>query len=728
MSRDATAARPPHRRLRVARTPGGGLAGASRRSLPLALAAALGAAACTAARAGTDVPAAPQDLPPVVVTAPMQDAPLTVVTDPRAPRQPVPASDGADFLKTIPGFATIRKGGSNGDPVLRGMGGSRLGIRVDGGQIAGGCPSRMDPPTAYVAPELYDRVTVVKGPETVVDGPGNSAGVVRFERDFERYAAPDHSADASVLVGSRGRNDQNLDLRAGDPAGYLGVRANHTHAQDYADGDGHRVHSRYDRWNADATVGWTPDDDTRVQLAVGKGDGQAAYAFSGMDGAQFLRESAALDVAREHLTRHWAKLEVRAYTNYADHVMDNYTLRHPDPAGMMPMAMASNVARRTSGGRIAGTWRWDEALELVAGLDGSGSVHTVRNGGPPGSAGDYRDLPRVRDARMDDVGAFGELRWTFAPRQRLVTGARLDRAHARGYGLAAGPGDGMGMDGGMGSMGGMAMGGAAAATRDADRASTLPAGFVRYERDLAALPATFYAGLGHVQRFPDYWELFGGHVDVSLPGFRSLAPEKTTQLDVGLQYRDARLKAWVSGYAGVVRDFILVHYPAGAMGGGSAGNVQARIAGGEAGATYAFAAHWKGDATLGYAWGENRSEHRPLPQMPPLEARLGLAYARGAWSVGGLWRIVAAQHRVAAGEGNIVGQDLGPSAGFGVFSLNAGWRAGARLALSAGIDNLFDRTYAEHLNAAPEGLAGYVNTVRVNEPGRTAWLKVALQL
>ena len=79
-------------------------------------------------------------LAPVIVTAPMQDRPLTVVTDPKAPRQPVPASDGADLLKSIPGFSVIRKGGSNGDPVLRGMSGSRLGLLIDGGQIGGGCP------------------------------------------------------------------------------------------------------------------------------------------------------------------------------------------------------------------------------------------------------------------------------------------------------------------------------------------------------------------------------------------------------------------------------------------------------------------------------------------------------------------------------------------------------------------------------------------------------------
>lgn len=693
----------------------------------------LGALVATAlaapAFAGDTTPT--RQMAPIIVTAPMQDSPLTVVTDPKAPRQPVPASDGADLLKSIPGFSVIRKGGSNGDPVLRGMSGSRLGIQIDGGLIGGGCPSRMDPPTAYLAPELYDRVTVIKGPETVIYGPGNSAGVVRFDRDFSRYAEPGYRVDASVLGGSWGRNDQNLDLRAGAPSGYLDVSANHTHSQDYEDGNGDRVHSRYDRWNVDTTLGWTPTDDSRVELAVGKGNGQAAYAFSGMDGSQFLRESAALKWTEQHLSAHWDELEVQAYTNYADHVMDNYTLRDPDPASMMPMAMASDVARRTNGGRIAGTWRWDDAVQLVAGLDGSTNAHTVRNGGAPGSATDYHLYARERDARISDVGAFGELRWTFAPRQRVITGARLDRAKARGYGLSLTSGGGMdmgGMDDGMG-MGGMDMGGdMGGATVDADRSSTLPAGFVRYERDFASSPTTFYAGIGHVERFPDYWELFGQHVDVSVPGFRQLDAEKTTQLDIGVQYHDARMKAWVSGYAGVVQDFILMHYPMSAMGTGTASNVSVRIAGGEAGVSYAFDPHWSGDATLSYAWGENRTEHRPLPQMPPLEARFGLTYARDDWSVGGLWRVASAQHRVAIGEGNIVGQDLGPSAGFGVFSLNGSYRLGEHLTLSAGIDNLFDVAYAEHLNAAPAGLSGYVNTVRVNEPGRTGWLKLAIHL
>lgn len=689
---------------------------ASIKSRPLPCLIALALYAAASPTLATD---AVLTFPAIVVTAPMQESPLTVVTDPKAPRQPVPASDGADFLKSIPGFSTIRKGGSNGDPTLRGMAGSRLNLLVDGGQIGGGCPSRMDPPTAYISPQLYDRVTVIKGPQTVLYGPGNSAGTVLFERDFKRYTKTDASLEGSLLGGSAGRNDQMIDVRAGTPDVYMNVSANHTHAQDYEDGDGNRVHSSWDRWNADAAVGWTPDDNTRVELTAGKGDGQAAYAFSGMDGAQFLRESAGLKIEHDRPDAVFSRIEAQLYYNYTDHVMDNYTLRHPDPSSMMPMAMASDVDRKTVGGRVVGTFDWSEAWRLQTGIDGSSSVHTSRMGGPPGGMlPDYRTQPRVRDARMDMLGAFGELNWNFAERERWIAGARVDRALTRGYDLP----DNTSMSG-MGSMMNMGGMGSTRHTVDASRSQTLPSGFIRYERDLAATPATFYAGIGHVERFPDYWELFGGHANKTLTSFEQLKPEKTTQLDIGLQYHDSKLKAWVSGYAGAVSDFILMNYVSG-MSAGKASNVDARIAGAEAGLVYSLSERWKADATLAWTWGENRTEHRPLPQMPPLETRFGLTYDTGVWSVGGLWRVAAAQNRVAVGEGNIVGQDLGPSAGFGVFSLNGGYRIDRATTLSAGIDNLFDKTYAEHVNAASAGLVGYVNTVRVNEPGRTFWLKL----
>ena len=43
------------------------------------------------------------------------------------------------------------------------------------------------------------------------------------------------------------------------------------------------------------------------------------------------------------------------------------------------------------------------------------------------------------------------------------------------------------------------------------RDSTLPSGFLRYEQDLESLPATWYVGLGHVQRFPTTGAVLARH-------------------------------------------------------------------------------------------------------------------------------------------------------------------------------------------------------------------------
>jgi iron complex outermembrane receptor protein len=96
-----------------------------------------------------------------------------------------------------------------------------------------------------------------------------------------------------------------------------------------------------------------------------------------------------------------------------------------------------------------------------------------------------------------------------------------------------------------------------------------------------------------------------------------------------------------------------------------------------------------------------------------------------------MMRSVAAQNRYDLNKGNIAGQDLGASAGFTVFSINAGWRMHRvrnDILISAGIDNLTNKLYAEHLSRSGAALPGYDQTMRVNEPGRMFWLKAQMEL
>lgn len=657
------------------------------------------------------------ELAPLVITGASHHSPLTVVTDPKQPRQPMPAADGADYLKTIPGFNAIRNGGANGDPLFRGMFGSRLNILMDGGQMLGACPNRMDAPTSYLSPENFDQLTVIKGPQSVLWGPGGSAATILFERDTQAFNALGGRVDGSILAGSNGRFDRRIDATAGGSQGYLRVLANKAQADDYQDGNGDTVPSRWAKWNSDVLLGWTPDDDTLIELSGGRGDGEARYAGRGMDGSQFLRESLGLRFKKDNIGELFSALEGQVYYNYADHVMDNFSLRSPSGTGMMANPLASNVDRRTLGGRLLGTWNW-QAVELKAGVDGQSNEHRKRASSFDMLSGSYTDYDQFawdKDAVFHNYGLFGELTWKVASGQRWIAGARLDRASVKDYRQTLGSG--------------MTL--RANPTADDTRSDTLPSGFLRYERDLADMPAIVYVGLGHTQRFPDYWELFSaspGPLGFVQP-MESLDPEKTTQLDFGAHYRGDKFEAWASAYAGQVRDYILFSYGPGLMPGhtrSQASNIDARIMGGELGASYRLDSNWKTDASLAYAWGKNSSDDRPLAQTPPLEARFGLAYERSDWSAGALWRVVAAQNRVDEGKGNVVGKDFGNSSGFAVFSLNAAYRVTPEVKLSAGVDNLFDRNYSEHLNLA--GNAGFGFSMddpqAVNEPGRILWSKL----
>src|SRR5690606_1322812 len=101
-------------------------------------------------------------------------------------------------------------------------------------------------------------------------------------------------------------------------------------------------------------------------------------------------------------------------------------------------------------------------------------------------------------------------------------------------------------------------------------------------------------------------------------------------------------------------------------------------------------------------------------------------YERDNWSTTGLWRVVAAQNRIAEGQGNVVSKDFDESAGFGVLSFNGAYRLSKNLKLSAGVDNLLDKNYSEHLNLAGNAGFGFPADTRIDEPGRTYWTRLDL--
>lgn len=264
------------------------------------------------------------------------------------------------------------------------------------------------------------------------------------------------------------------------------------------------------------------------------------------------------------------------------------------------------------------------------------------------------------------------------------------------------------------------------------------AGFLQSEYRLDE-HLTGMAAVGHSERAPTLTELYasGPFIGVlqqgtsRLIGDPNLAPEKLTEFDLGLRLDYGFLQAGVNGYYAWVNNYIT--YDANKTGTGLTQVVYtntnlATLAGGELFLQLDLTAWVTPFATLSYVQGidqtarDNRQsslassridnpiagvrvpETEPLPQMPPLESRLGFRVHTPTtspwWQVELSARMVAGQNNVATSLGEV------PTPGFTVFTVRGFVKLRDQWLLTAGVDNLGNKTYREHLDPIAGNLLG----------------------
>ena len=618
----------------------------------------------------------------IVVVGEHMSKPTEVITDPKQPRLPLPAYDGAGYLRTIPGFSIGRKGGAGGDPSLRGLGGSRISIVDDGQYAYGTCGGRMDPPTAYVYPETYDSITVIKGPQAVRFGPVGSAGTVLFEKDRHSFNQAGTEGRATATGGSFGRQDYMIELTGGDETKYIDLELNSSKSDHYKDGNGNPIQSTYDRNNSKIALGWTPSEATVAELSYGRSSGSAEYADRANKGRVIENDSTTFLVEHDFDGELLGNLDFQIYSNRTNHIMDQFD--KGKNSGI-------NVRRKTEGGSLSlELTPWDKMKTLV-GADFMISTHEGRRIDKAVDNGldDLLSKPFANNMRYKTHGLFVETTQD-VDLGKWLSGVRVDNWNTELFVAQKG-------------------------TRD----DTLVSGFTRLEHQRGS--HQLYVGTGYAERIPDYWEFMKMDPEGSGKAF-GLEPEKTRQLDAGWIY-EAGIKVSSSVYFGKVDDYILID----ATGPKTLSrNIDATIWGGELAVTAPLTNHWSSQFTLSYSRGDNDTDNTPLAQVSPLEGRLALDYEKDDWTMGVYWRLVAAQHRVAIGQGNISGKDLAKSNGFGVLSVSAGWKLDEQIQVTFGVENLLDKTYAEHISRSGAGndIPGGEPMFQVHEPGRNAWVKL----
>lgn len=635
----------------------------------------------------------------------------------------VPIGDGADLLRGVAGVSVGRMGGHGLEPRIRGLGEGSLNVQVDGAFVHGGCPNRMDPPTSFATPNAFDEVTVIKGVQSLRFGPGGTAGTVLFQRNVPVFSEPtDWRAEISSAYGSWHADPElGIDASLGMGGFFLRAQGGTRAFDSYEDGDGNTVRSAFASQHANLMLGYGKAETGQLELgleAVRTDD--ALFAGAGMDSPEDAADTFRLKLRRSQEWIGLVDLRADLYYNTVDHLMDNYSLR-PLSA---PMAMRVPSTSDTMGGRASADRQVSESLKLTLGVEYQENARdALRYAGPnPGSVAKLQSV-MWPDATLGQGGIFLEGVRGLGTKSRLVLGGRFDRFTADANKADVKP---AGMNRSPNQLYEYYYG-VQAEDWDASEWS----GLIRYERFLKPR-LTLFTGLSRSSRAADTTERYLGSNNMNPAkrwvGNPLLEPAKHNQLDLGLSSQ-SQASTWnVTGFVDQADDFILrdrAHGQEGILQNDNATiyrNVEARLVGLEAEGSYRVGSRWQLAGVASWVRGDNRTDDRPLAQIPPLEGWLQLDYSVDRWGASGHLRWAATQDRVDDNPITGSGQDFGETPGYGLLDLSGRYKILGSLSLYAGVDNVFNRTYANHLN---RGNLFDPDPVQINEPGRTLWVRLA---
>ena len=652
-----------------------------------------------------------------------------------------PTADGGELLRDLPGIAGSRMGGRGIDPIIRGQSQNRLNILLDGAYVFGGCPNRMDPPTTYSSMNAYDSMTVIKGSQTVIYGGGGPGGTVLFERRTPRFF-PDEQYRAEVNSGFVSNADTfqiGADVAVGNPDFYLRGIVDYTDSHNYEDGDGDSVRSAYTNKDGVVILGYTPTADTRLDLSYEENrEDDVLFAGAGMDSPYSDNDTTRLRFETGTAVGFLDAIKAEVYYSEIDHLMDNYSLR----TLTAPMKMRAPSSSDTGGGRVSGEIHAGNGVVWTIGTDYQKNNRDADRFAGPANGGEPTTLQSILwpDVDLEQTGLFVEAAFPVSRANTLRAGARYDHVSAdtgRANEVALvgvippppppptlpptpvyrSPND---------------LYATYYGTTDNGHSEDNIGGFITLEHALNQTSAV-YTTLSRTVRTADATERYIASDNLMSTiqrwvGNPDLDPEAHHQLELGYTRDAGSWDTAVSVYYNDVNDYILrdrAHGQSGILEDDNATiyrNVDAELYGFEMEAGIRWGNYWSSRATLAYVHAENTTDNRAIAQIPPLGGTVSLEYARADWNLGGRVRADASQDRVEDDIFTDSGQDSGDSSGWATLDLFGGYDGAKHFTVAAGINNVFDRNYAYHVNANPAPFDP--TAVQVNEPGRAYWVRL----
>ena len=656
-----------------------------------------------------------------------------------------PLADIGSLLRTLPSVSGIRKGGSGIDPVLRGLRFSQLNVLLNEGiKIEGGCPNRMDPVLSHIEIEDVESIEIFYVPNTFRYGPAlggiiqvNTAKPEQYQK-FEMHTKAFAGFNSNPL-GHR----EYLRVFGGNKWISLIASGGYKTYRNYFDGNGNEVNSSFTKYFYSADLSFFPFEGHEIHFAY-KGSHARDVLFPALPMDESTDNTGIISFDYQIKTKltHLKTFSTKIYRSTVEHIMDNS--RRPQYSSVVPpytglMQAVADVDAVNQGMRLLLGYGLKNT-ELLSGVDWENiNKDGEREAVMIMDMDSFTTVSKKRSnlwykSKINNVGLFTDITHLLSKDLKITGSFRLDLNMATSADTLTINKDGVDYF-------------------NKNNVFQLNYSLVAGVYKALSGKMSLLLNLGRTMRSADMTERYIKFLSVGYDNFDylgnpQLKPEINNQFQIKYSYLNVAGELEISPYFSFIQDYITgVKLPPsvampktmGAMGVKQFQNASfAIITGGDL--SFKTVEFLKGHLTfnisLSYTYdllsstqkyivqngqitGEETINYDAIPEIPPFEVYAGLNtmfFNKSLfWDVNG--RYAASQLHVSEG----MNEPTTP--GFFIFNTSVRYAGSKYYSISAGVNNLFNTYYYEHLNRRIIG-----STQKLSEPGRNFYIQAIINL
>jgi iron complex outermembrane recepter protein len=619
----------------------------------------------------------------------------------------VKSADLADALtRKLPSISIVRRSGIANDIILRGQKKDNINILVDSAKVYGACPNRMDPPTSHVLTNTIDSIDVIEGPYDV-ENFGTLSGAVRIST---RKPSEGLNGEISLNAGSFDYRKAAATVSGGGNAvRFLLSVSNETSAQ-YKDGDGNTFYDQIanlgitaaqykdayrdiDAYDKSAVMGKVFIDlndyqELRLSYTANRSD-NVLYPSSPMDALYDDSNIFNLEYLVRDLGAYSKSLDVQYYHSDVEHPMSTFFRNSSGPDSVNERI--SKLTTDMQGLKIKNRFDLSTTAQLTMGVDFSLRNWDGSYEGKGTSAG-ITGRKSIDDVDTENAAVFAEVEKQYT-RASVKAGIRFDDTTITPAGSLNQPSN--------------------------DYSNIGANVFASYQADANT---RLFGGIGSASRVPDARELYFYDAALHEIGTPTLDKTTNTEIDIGMEntYRSFNIKTKL--FYSWLNDYIYYNADKGAapIQSHAFENIDATIYGLGISGAYFVSDQVYLDFGLAYQRGQKDAPlagqtDTDLAEITPLKSNFALNYDYSNQNT-------ASIELIAVSAWNKYDSDNGEQAisGYGVVNARIKHDVTSAFELTAGVDNVFDKTYATTNTYKDLTLLfdGSGDVILINEPGR----------